>query len=250
MKKNDVLKNELIEFGLSANEAIVYLYLLERGTALGGSKIATGTKLHRQYVYASLPQLISLGLIDEIPHGKHHKYMARPPIEIEKITRRRAIFASDLVKNLNMISNIGNEQGFEVIQGARAIERYEMDYVARATPESVEYIIGGASRGFASLMGETLSEYLHEKLQKKLNVKYIGSANERSQYEPIAHKYPNQQYRFIDSMPDGIAHMVIRNETVSFFTFVNPPLVYVVQSPQVALHYQRFFEMLWQFASE
>ena len=44
----------LESFGLSENEARVYLYLLERGAEVGGSKVAFGSDLHRQYVYTAL----------------------------------------------------------------------------------------------------------------------------------------------------------------------------------------------------
>ena len=42
--------------------------------------------------------------------------------------------------------------------------------------------------------------------------------------------------------------MVIRDEIVSFFSFLNPPLVYVIKSPVVAQHYKAYFMMLWEMA--
>ena len=81
---------KLIDFGLSETEASMYLTLLEHGKELGGTKLALITKLHRQYIYLALPRLLTLGLVEEIGDGKHKKYKARPPVEIEKIARKRA----------------------------------------------------------------------------------------------------------------------------------------------------------------
>ncbi len=43
---------------------------------------------------------------------------------------------------------------------------------------------------------------------------------------------------------------VIRRETVRFYTFLNPPLVYIVKSPVIAQNYKDFFMMLWEMGEE
>ena len=67
----------LKEFGLSKNEALIYMYLLGRGMEVGGSKIAFGTSIHRQYVYTGIKRLIELGLVEVVKHGKQSKYKCR-----------------------------------------------------------------------------------------------------------------------------------------------------------------------------
>lgn len=246
--EDNPLVSRLVSFGFTTSEAKIYVYLLEKGTASGGSKIAQSTGLHRQYAYLAIPKLIELGLVEEIPHGKQNRYMARPPIEIEKIGRKRALMAGDLARDLNSISNIGNEQDFEVIQGKKAIQQYETDYVDRALVGDEEFIIGGASSGFSAVMGDTLEDYLAEKQKKNIRVKYIGGNSEVESYKKYIGIYENQEYRFIKKLPEGVTHMVIRKDSVSFFSFLNPPLVYVVKSSVVAENYQRFFMMLWELA--
>lgn len=249
-EKESSFITRLMSFGLTFAEAGIYVYLLERGNETGGSKIASGTEMHRQYVYLAIPKLLELGLIEEIPHGKQNKYKARPPVEIEKIGRKRALAAGDLARELNLVSNIGNEQDFEVIQGKRAIQQYEMDYVARSNDGDEEFIIGGASSGFAAAMEGEIEEYLSEKQRKGVLVRYLGGKSEIEMYKKYIGVYPNQEYRFLAKLPEGVAHMVIRKDSVSFFTFLNPPLVYVVKSPQVAEHYKKFFMMLWEMGGE
>ncbi len=238
----------LTSFGFSLTEAEIYVYLLEKGVEVGGSKIAVGLSLHRQYVYVSLPKLIERGLVEEIPHGKQCKYKARPPQEIEKIGRQQAVDASLLAHDLNLISSLGNNQDFEVIQGIRAIQQYEMNCILQADSSWEEYIVGGASEGFGFVMGDYLEEYLHEKKRKNLQVKYIGSMNEVDVYKKYIGLYGNQEYRFLENLPKGVAHMVIRKDSVSFYSFLTPPLVYVVKSVTVADNYKQFFNMLWNMA--
>ena len=52
----------------------------------------------------------------------------------------------------------------------------------------------------------------------------------------------------MEKLPKGKTHMVICLDTVSFYSFLNPPLVYVVKSKEVAQNYKAFFMMLWEMA--
>lgn len=244
------LSKRLVDFGLSEAEAGVYVTLLEYGRELGGSKLALLSGLHRQYVYLALPKLIAQGLIEEITHGKQSKYKARPPQVIETLGRRKAIEAGNLARELNQISNIGNEQEFEVIQGVRALQQYERNLVARADNTWECYIIGGATTGYSAILGDALDEHLDEMREKKLSVKYIGSDDEREFYEQYVGTFTNQEFRFLKKLPKGITHLVVRQDSVSFYTFLNPPLVYVVKSPVIAQNYKDFFMMLWEMAEK
>lgn len=246
----DVLLEKLISFGFSQSEATIYLYLLKKGTEIGGSKIAIGTGLHRQYVYLALPRLLEEGLVEEVSFGKQSKYKARPPHILETIGRKKALEAGELASELNMISNVGNEQDFEVIQGKHALQEYELLCVSQAVVGEEEYIIGGASVAFGEIMGDALAEYLYLKQEKKIAVQYLGTEDERSFYQKYIGKFENQEYRFMEKLPKGKTHMIVRKDTVSFYSFLNPPLVYVVHSKEIAEHYRAFFEMLWGMSAE
>lgn len=244
------LIDDLIAWGLSKVEAEVYVYLLQKVGESGGSKIALGTGLHRQYVYVALEKLIGLGLIEAVTFGKHKKYKARAPLEIEKITRKRSIEANDLVHELDKISAIHNDQDFEVLQGAKQIQQYEMDYAESAEPGEEQFIIGGYSRGFQEVMGDSLEEYIETEFKRGIKVYYLGNEDELDLYKKYIGVSPNQEYRFMKELPQGVTHLVVRKDTVSFFSFLTPPLVYVIKSKTVAENYKQFFMMLWNMAGE
>ncbi|MDO8566744.1 MAG: helix-turn-helix domain-containing protein [bacterium] len=246
--ENQPLIDQLSAWGLSKAEAEVYVYLLQKTGESGGSKIAVGTGLHRQYVYIALEKLINMGLVEAVTFGKHKRYKARSPLEIEKITRKRSIEANDLVYELNKISAIHNEQDFEVLQGTKQIQQFEMDYVYESEEGEEEFILGGHSKGFTDLMGDQLEEYLEEKNKKKIKVQYLGNENERDSYKKYMDMFPNQEYRFMKELPQGVTHMVVRKNTVLFFSFLTPPLAYVIKSKTVAENYKQFFMMLWNMA--
>lgn len=235
----------LESFGLTRNEALIYTYLLERGVEAGASKIALGTRLHRQYVYLAMEQLLMLGLVEALPHGKQKRYKAAAPGQIEKISQRKAVEAEDIVRELNTFSAIGNEQDFEVLQGTAAIQHYEMRYAERAEDGDEEYIIGGDAKGFEEAMGDVLDEYTEIKDRKHMHVLYVGGDSvETKRYEAQA----SFSARMLPGFPQGQTHMVIRRDSVVFFSFLKPPLAYVIKLPTVAADYKRFFMMLWNTA--
>lgn len=237
----------LKDFGLSENEALIYTYLLERGTAVGGSNIGYGTGLHRQYVYVALKTLGELGLVESVSHGKQNRYKAIAPSQVEKIAKRRLLQASDVVRELKTFSTIGYEQDFEVLQGAYAIQQHELEYVRHVADGAHEYIIGGNPDGFERVMGDVLDEYTGMKDKKGMRVFYLGNNSaEAKRYETQSSFHA----RYLPKLPRGETHMVIRRDTVLFFSFLTPPLAYVISSPVVAGDYKEFFLMLWEMACE
>lgn len=237
----------LEHFGLSELEAKLYILMISNGKEQGGTALARLADMHRQYVYLALPKLLDLGLVAEVGGGIHKKYIARSPFEIEKLAKKRAVEATELATRLNMISNVGNEQDFEVTQGEKSIQEYEMDYVngLKYGEKHYEYIIGGVTDKFASIMNDKLDEYLKIKQRKNVIVRYLGTKAEQPSYAKYVGKYENQIYKFISKLPGGVTHMVVKNESVSFYSFVNPPLIYTIKCSAVADNYRDFFLMLW-----
>lgn len=237
----------LRDFGLSENEAAIYTYLLERGKSVGGSSIAAGAGIHRQYVYVGLKCLVELALVEVIPRGKQSRYQAVAPSQIGRIARRRLLEAEETVRELNTFSAIGHEQDFEVLQGRDAIVHAELDYAEQAQEGATEYVIGGDPTGFAAVMGDVLDEYTAIKDEKGMQVLYLGGkAEELTRYEEQTSFKP----RLLPQLPAGQTHMAIRSDSVVFFSFLKPPLAYVIKSPVVAADYKNFFMMLWEMGEE
>lgn len=99
-------------------------------------------------------------------------------------------------------------------------------------------------------MGDGLEEYIEEKERKGIKVQYIGSLSEKPLYELNISSYGNQNYRYLEGMHEGVTHLVIRKDSVSFWSFLTPPLVYVIKSATVADDYRKFFQLLWDIAGK
>ena|SRR3989344_3480306 len=240
----DMLKT----FGLSTNESLIYMYLLERGSEAGGSKIAVGAGIHRQYVYISMDKLLELGLVESVEHGKQKKYKAITPSQIEKLARRRIVEAEDIVRELNTFSTVGHEQDFEVVQGERAIQKFEIDRARSAPSETTQYFIGGGSEHFLRVMDEAYTEYAVLIKDKRIASKYIGAEHEIQMAQFYDKEQKKFEFRLLNGLSKGLVNVMIMGDTLSFYTYANPPILYVVKSKLVAESYKKFFDMLWVMA--
>ncbi len=240
----------LQDFGLSESETAVYIALLEAGRELGGSEIAKRAAIPRQYVYAAFPSLRGQGLIVETPHGKQSRYKAVPQGEIEKIAKRKLVAAEKIVQELSTFSRVGYEQDFEIHVGAEAIQNYEYEWVQSIKGHENQYIIGGNTQGFADMMGKTLNKYLTDRAREHITTYYLGNTAEKSLWHGTLLGSQNLQLKFLDKLPQGASHMVVRQDRVLFYSFLKPELLYVIKSPVVAKNYEQFFLMLWDMAGE
>lgn len=240
----------LLSLGFSEKEAGVYLYLLEKGVEIGGSKIALGTNLHRQYVYNALEKLIEQGLIEEIAHGKLSKYKAFSPKELEKIAKRRLLETEDAVKLLERFSKAGHQQESEVLFGVRDMIEHEYQFEDNAEMGEEQYIIGGNGDAFIDLMQDNYFRLKQLDEKKKVVTYYIGSQRDRRDEKLHLGREKRYHTRYLEKMPEGIMHIVIRKDRVCFFSFLNPPTIHIIKSTIVANNFKAFFMMLWEMAGE
>lgn len=240
--------NLLKKFGLNKNEALIYAYLLERGVECGGSNIALGAGIHRQYVYSNIENLINLGLIEAIWHGKQKKYKATSPEQIKKIAKRRVFEAEDVVRELSNFSTVGNEQEFEIFSGDIQVRNYEADFMNLLKEGETQYVISGASENFISYFGDAYKNLALHGRKKKLKTYYIGGDHEKEYLEYAQKINPDFKYKIIEGMPKGVTSTVMRDDSLILYSLAKPPLVYVIHSRIIFEEYRAYFDVLWKLA--
>lgn len=240
--------DRLQSLGLTENDAKVYTLLLGRGVALAPSKVAGRLELHRQYVHYSLQKLLGLGLIEEVPVGARTQYKALPPRYLTSIAKKQLENAEIAARELEKISSLGDEQDFEVYKGTRQVFEFEERLVHSMPKNETQYIIGGGADAFISFFGERYEEISDVAKQHGLKAKYVGSKEEIPWLKRAQAANSQFEYRILDVLPKTSVQTAIRFDSVTFYSFGNPPLVYIVKSKTVYEDYKKFFDMLWAMA--
>ncbi|MDP2630041.1 MAG: hypothetical protein Q8P56_01400, partial [Candidatus Uhrbacteria bacterium] len=123
--------------------------------------------------------------------------------------------------------------------------RHEMDYAERAKHGEEEFIIGSNTQGFENVMGEYLDEYTEIKDRKEMKIYYIGGGGqETARYKTQKSFIP----RVLPGLSQKVANMAIRGDEVLFYSFLTPPVLYVLKAKAVAEDYKNFFMLLWNMA--
>ncbi len=240
----------LSQFGLTDTDTRVYIFLLERGTAFGGSKIAVVLGLHRQYVHASLQKLLRVEIIEEIQNGVRMKYKALPPQYLTRIAKKNLEDAERVAKELEALSAVGAGQDFEVYRGTKQVFDFEEKLVDNLKENEIQYIIGGGTETFVSFFGDEYERISKVAAQKRLRTQYVGGPQDVKWLEDrVKGVFKDDfQVRILPTFPQTIVQTVIRFDTVTLYTFGNPALVYFIKSKTVAEDYKKFFDMLWGMA--
>lgn len=241
------MTSDLTSFGLNTTDAQVYEFLLKRGQFVGASKVATALNLHRQYVHASLQKLVSLNLVERID-GPRPKYQALPPRYLTQLARKQYEETERVARELEQISNVGADQEFEIFRGRKQIVDSETNLVHELPHDTTQYIIGGGSKTFIDFMGPEYAEIAKVAAEHGLKTLYIGSHTELPRLAQAISLLRDFEVRTMSDWPETSVQTVIRLNTVTFYSFGNPPLVYVLKSKTVYEDYKKFFFVLWNKA--
>ena len=241
------MTNILTSLGMGETDSMVYEYLLKRGVPLGASKVAAGLQVHRQYAHTSLQKLVANNLVERIA-GTRPKYQALPPRYITQLARKQYEEAERAARALETVSNIGNDQEFEVFRGAEQIMNAETNFVHELPYDTTQYIIGGGSKAFIDFWGDRYDEVTAVAEEHGLKTMYVGCPAELPSLKRPTEMLKDFQIRVLDDLPETSVQTVIRLDSVTFYSFGTPPLTYVLKSKVVYEDYKKFFFMLWDRA--
>ncbi len=239
--------DKLGELGFSKAEALIYVYLLEKGSETGVSKIAAGTGMHRQQVYMTIPPLMEAGIIEEVKEGSVAKYKARPPQYLERVSRKKMVIAEELAQELQKISKIGNEQDFEVVIGEQAFRNYEVQRSATIPKDSSQYIIGVKSDKYMHITADIQDEYTKNLKERNVKTYYLGGEEAPEIYSSITYHF---ERRMLPKLDLKYMSIVISEGRIAFYGNVEPVTIYTIHSEKIAEDYRQFFMMLWEMAGD
>jgi hypothetical protein len=193
---------------------------------------------------------MEMELVEENMLGVRKVYRALPAQQLSRIAQRRLEETRRLVRELEQISAVGAEQDFEVFRGRQQVLDFEARLVESLKEHEVQYIIGGGTQAFLDFFGADYVPISRIAHAKNLRSHYIGNPEERPLFEGRITEVFGEAFRcrYLPNMPITIVQTVIRFDTVTLYTFGNPPQVYFLKSKTVAEDYKKFFDMLWDMA--
>jgi len=157
----------LEELGLTKNESLIYLALLELGSAQV-SKIASKTNLNRANMYNTINSLIKRGLISYVIKNNIKHFTAAKQIRLLEILKEKQGKLQTILPELESIEKIPEKIKVEIYEGKEGAKAFFSD-MAKTTSEVVAFGVTGIAYDIL----EYYAPKVLKQMSKKIKAKYI-----------------------------------------------------------------------------
>lgn len=229
---------DLTDAGLTKNEKLVYISLIDLGSALAG-KISRKTGLHRRTVYDTAETLIQKGLISYILENNRRVFTAVEPQHILDMIDEKKNSLTPIINELS--------QKFRLTKKEEQTNFYRgkngMKMVFENQLKCKEILILGATKQAYSAMPYYFKWFNERRKQKKVRLRVITSDKSIQPKILAETKY----------LPEKYASPVVINiygDSVAMILWGVRPFALVVKQQEFASSYKKYFELLWRVAKK
>lgn len=238
----------LEKIGLTRNESIVYIALLQIGTSKSG-EILTQSKLNSGKIYEILESLKDNGLISESIINNIRHFTAAPPSQIlEYLHRKKEDLEKDedIIKralpDLDKIKNIP-------FKGVRAVTYTGFRGIMTGANEALESMKDGediVAMGITTRKDKKYNEFWKgwstKRIDRKINCRHIFS--ERSEYSDAFKRMKYTQVRILTGITP-VAVDIFGERITKIINYEEPSSTTLIYDKNTAISFRNFFEQLW-----
>ncbi len=240
---------ELERIGLLKNDRIVYLSLLEIGSATV-SELVKKNGLHRSYVYDILDKLIDLGLVSFTIKNNKKFFNAENPERIinvmedkkEEIEKDKEAIGRIIPQLLKRQRNILEKQEAKVFMGKEGIKSILEDILGVGK----DFVGFGAEGRFKEVYKWYFSNWQRRRVQQKIKYRIIYNTKLRGK-RPTAEQRLVQM-RFLPEKYEFPATTIIYGNKVAILLWDKNPIGFVLESKEIANSFLNYFTIIWNIA--
>jgi sugar-specific transcriptional regulator TrmB len=239
------LNTELLKIGLTANQATVYLALIESHEAKAGELIKK-TGLHRNLVYVALQELAEKKLISYSNVKGIMVYKALSSSRLLTDIQEKEIIAKGVIEELSSFSKKRNLQEIIIYEGIDEFRRHvARTYSTVQTGGLIRYL--GISPHWYDIVGPSLENEMRSiQIEKKIKMKAIASSLSPRDTEYIQKTKGLTQVKINPLISGDTSGIEILDNRISIRSFIAPYFVVEISHKQLAENYQRHFDFLWK----
>lgn len=250
------IKKTLIDLGLEAREADIYLATLKIGSGTI-MEISRAGYIERTGIYYHLDRLIELGLLKMVNKGKRTVYLPTDPIKLKRLLQKKEKNLNQILPKLEKIfTKSAGKSVVSYYQGEEGlITLYEQLYkIASKLAKENNYYIFGHSFDAYDALPDFFPKYIEKRSKLSVTTKIILPIDEKPSYkilnqtnnpEIIAkynlhvpeRRYLNREYGFRGTT-------FILDKYVASMDFENY-FGTLIENQNLAQTWRVFFEFIW-----
>jgi len=243
------MEEKLEEFGLSWNEAKIYLFLLKHGEKTTGP-IIKETGIANSRVYESLNSLIEKGLVTYKIEKRGKYFQASDPSKFLENEEEKLNKIKSLIPSLKAVqSKEEKETNIAIYEGFEGFKTAFKKIVDDCPKEETIYIIGFSEQPFAT---ESLRVFISnmnvKSAEKKQKLKILMDSSAK---ETLGKDREKEKYTEVKYMPKGYISpgaIDIFQDYVYIFLWEEKPFVFMIKNGKIAEGFKQYFNFLWKLA--
>jgi len=240
----------LRKFGLSENEAKMYLILLELGAVKAGV-LMKKLGLYSKTAYELLNKLIEKGLVGYNLKANIKYYKAIDPDKfIDLIKENEAELRTteeelkEILPSLKQKRELAKEpQEANIFIGKKGMKSVFED----ALKQNKEILTFGGGGNFRKSLGPYAELWHKKRVKAGIKLKLLWNENFRSRKDEIM-KRGLVEVKFLSKEFDNPAPAMIYNDKVALTVWSEQPIATLIKSKEVAFSFKNYFNLLWKQA--
>ncbi|MFH1107029.1 MAG: helix-turn-helix domain-containing protein [Candidatus Micrarchaeota archaeon] len=235
-------EDEMVEFGLTRNEARIYLALCKAGPSTA-SQVSASSGIYRPSTYDSLSQLQDKGLVTFVVIEGRKFFKAADPERLGEVLQRKRRLLDRILPLLHR--GMGSQESpaaVEIYQGPNATTMIFRDILDVLKRTRVEHLGMGVDEELFLQEEPFFSGWFVSQLEKyRIREKMIT-------FEGAVHFAGGgtTEYRFIPKELFNPTATLIDDDMVSIIFWTKPQIVIKIVSKELADSYRKQFHMLWR----
>jgi sugar-specific transcriptional regulator TrmB len=236
--------SQLEELGLTHNESLTYVALLEIGETSTGA-IVKKTGLHRVLIYDALENLIKKGLVSFVIKENIKYFQATDPNRILDFLKEKEEIAKSILPELSLkMHTAKTQQQVSIYEGVKGLKSALQNMIHELTPGGTYYAF--ASGNMASVLGPYYNIYQKEKEKNKIKTMAIFDKEFKKRKDILKMTSATIKYYPLTYFPTDT--LIYNDKVLIIMWTANPVFATLIVSKQAAQSYKKFFDVFWKNA--
>ncbi|MBL7057957.1 hypothetical protein ISS03_01345 [Patescibacteria group bacterium] len=250
-----MLKNNLMQLGLSEKEASVYLAALQLGVSTV-QKIALEARINRATTYVIIESLSKKGLMSDVEKDGKTYYSAEDPANLTRLLQKQKKEIDDkektlqlMLEELNVLYRTTGDRPvvrfFEGVEGTKTIRSELFKMKSKQTYGTT--ILDELYKAFP----KHDEEMTKKRIKKGIESKVIYTSSQGKVADATS-KSKLREARFVpyEFFGDTGTSITIFDNKISIMTYKNRPGGILIEDKNIAEFMKKLFELAWEGSSK
>lgn len=237
--------SNLIEYGLTDNEARIYTYLLEHTTS-SVFDIAQSTNIARTTVYATLEKLKRSGLVTDFRQNRVLYYSPANPHKLELLlNQKQTALAQALPALQTIIDSTSIRPRMELYTGKEGVKTVLEDVLSTCKRQGIRDLYSSSHPELIDALPHYFPEWIRRREKLGVFTKLIIPHSMHHRTEFYSGHY--RETRFLPPNFPFNCTMQIYGDKTCFHSFNDGELyAMIVESPSITAMFKQFFLFTWE----